>query len=59
MFFLGHFSVLSSKQATVATEDEVKVNFVGGELYIKYDRVENIVYLKGTATTVYTGEVDI
>lgn len=41
------------------TEDEVKVNLVGGELYIKYDREVNTVYLKGPATTVYKGEVDI
>lgn len=41
------------------TEDEVKVNLVGGELYIKYDREVNTVYLKGPATTVYTGEVEI
>ena len=41
------------------TEDEVKVNLVGGKLYIKYDRNENTVYLKGPATTVYKGEVVI
>lgn len=41
------------------TDDEVKVNLVGGELYIKYDREVNTVYLKGPATTVYKGEVDI
>lgn len=41
------------------TEDEVKVNLIGGELFIKYDREVDTVYLKGPATTVYTGEVDI
>lgn len=41
------------------TEDEVKVNLIGGELYITYDREANTVYLKGPATTVYTGEVEI
>ena len=41
------------------TEDEVKVNLIGGELFIKYDREADTVYLKGPATTVYTGEVDI
>ena len=41
------------------TEDEVKVNLVGGELYITYDREANTVYLKGPATTVYIGEVDV
>ena len=41
------------------TEDEVKVNLVGGELYIKYDREADTVYMTGPATAVYSGQVYI
>lgn len=39
------------------TEEEVKVNLVGGELFIKYDREADTVFMTGPATTVYKGEV--
>ena len=41
------------------TEDEVTVKLLGGELIIKWDREENIVYMTGPATTVFDGEIDI
>lgn len=41
------------------TEDEVKVNLIGGQLYIKYDRDKDTVYMTGPATTVYKGTVII
>lgn len=39
------------------TESEVKVSLLGGDLYIKYDTKENIVYMTGDAVTVFTGEI--
>ena len=41
------------------TEDEVTVKILGGELKIKWDRNENLVYMTGPATTVFDGYVDI
>ena len=41
------------------TEDEVTVKILGGELKIKWDRKENLVYMTGPATTVFEGYVDI
>lgn len=41
------------------TEDEVTVKILGGELKIKWDRNENLVYMTGPATTVFEGYVDI
>lgn len=41
------------------TDDEVKVNLVGGELFIKYDREADAVFMTGPATTVYKGVVEL
>lgn len=41
------------------TDNEVKVSLLGGDLYIKYDTKENLVYMTGDAVTVFTGEIDI
>lgn len=38
------------------TEDEVTVHLRGGDLLIKWDRAENLVYMTGPATTVFDGE---
>ncbi len=38
-----------------ATEDEVLVHLLGGNLLIKYDREENIIYMTGGAEEVYVG----
>jgi diaminopimelate epimerase len=41
------------------TDDAVKVNLVGGELFINYDRKADTVFMTGPATTVYSGEVEL
>ncbi len=38
------------------TEDEVTVHMRGGDLRIRYDREENLVYMTGPAVTVFDGE---
>ena len=39
------------------TEDEVTVKLLGGDLKIFWDRKENNVYMTGSATTVFDGEI--
>ena len=41
------------------TQDEVTVKLLGGDLRIKWDRDENVVYMTGPAVTVFEGEVEI
>ncbi len=41
------------------TEDEVTVKLLGGELIIRWDRAENIVYMTGPAKVVFDGSVEI
>ena len=41
------------------TDNKVTVKLLGGELEIEWDRVANLVYMTGPATTVFEGEVDI
>ena len=41
------------------TEDEVTVKLLGGDLKIFWDREENRVYMTGTATKVFDGEIDL
>lgn len=41
------------------TEDEVTVKLLGGELKIFWDRKANLVYMTGSATTVFDGEIDL
>ena len=40
------------------TDDEITVKLLGGELHIKWDRTENLVYMTGPAKIVFEGEVD-
>lgn len=39
------------------TDNEVKVSLLGGDLYIRYDRDANLVYMTGPAVTVFEGEI--
>lgn len=41
------------------TEDRITVKLLGGDLEIYWNREENIVYMTGTATTVFEGEISI
>ena len=41
------------------TKDAVDVELLGGSLHIEWDRKENLVYMTGPATVVYSGEIDI
>lgn len=41
------------------TEEEVTVKLLGGELEIRWDREENLVYMTGPAETVFEGEVEL
>lgn len=41
------------------TDDEVKVSLLGGDLYIRYDRDKNMVYMTGPAVTVFEGELNL
>lgn len=41
------------------TEDTVTVKLLGGELIIRWDKEENLIYMTGPATTVFDGEIDL
>lgn len=41
------------------TEDEVTVKLLGGDLLVKWNQEKNVVYMTGTATTVFEGEISI
>lgn len=41
------------------TEDEVTVKLLGGDLKIRWDREENMVYMTGPATKVFDGEIHL
>lgn len=41
------------------TDNKVEVELLGGKLFVEYDREENKVYMKGPATIVFSGEIDI
>lgn len=41
------------------TDEEVTVKLLGGELNIRWDREENLVYMTGPATTVFDGEIEM
>ena len=41
------------------TEDEVIVHLLGGDLHIKWDREENLVYMTGPAKVVFDGEIEL
>jgi diaminopimelate epimerase len=39
------------------TEDEITVSLLGGDLRIRWDREQNLVFMTGPATTVFEGEI--
>ena len=39
------------------TDDKITVKLLGGELYIEWDREQNLVYMTGPAETVFEGEI--
>ncbi len=39
------------------TDDEITVSLLGGDLTIRWDRTENLVYMTGPATAVFDGEL--
>lgn len=39
------------------TEDEITVHLLGGDLYIKWDKEDNLVYMTGPAKVVFDGEI--
>ena len=41
------------------TDDEITVRLLGGDLHIQWDQKENLVYMTGTAATVFDGEITI
>lgn len=41
------------------TEEEVTVKLLGGSLLIRWDRVENLIYMTGSAETVFEGDITI
>lgn len=41
------------------TEDEVTVHLLGGDLKIRWDRKENLVYMTGPAIVVFDGEITL
>lgn len=41
------------------TEDEVTVHLLGGDLRIRWDRKENLVYMTGPAAVAFEGEIDL
>ena len=41
------------------TEREVTVHVLGGDIHIKWDEADNMVYMTGPAVTVFEGEIEI
>lgn len=41
------------------TEDEVTVHLLGGDLRVRWDREENLVYMTGPAAVAFEGEIDL
>lgn len=39
------------------TDDEITVQLLGGDLVIRWDREKNVVYMTGTATVVFDGDI--
>ena len=55
----GACAVAVSSILNGLTEEEVTVKLLGGALKIFWDRTENKVYMTGSATTVFDGEIDL
>ena len=53
----GACAVAVSSILNGLTEEEVTVKLLGGDLKIFWDRTENKVYMTGSATTVFDGEI--
>ena len=43
----------------MATDENVTVHLLGGDLYIVYDREAETVFMTGPATVVFDGEINI
>lgn len=41
------------------TEDEITLHLLGGDLLVRWDKEENLVYMTGPATVVYDGEIKL
>ena len=41
------------------TEDEITLHLLGGDLLVRWDRKQNLVYMTGPATVVFDGEIDL
>lgn len=41
------------------TEDEITIHLLGGDLLVRWDREENLVYMTGPATVVFDGEINL
>lgn len=55
----GACAVAVSSILNGLTEEEVTVKLLGGDLKIFWDWTENKVYMTGSATTVFDGEIDL
>ena len=55
----GACAVVVSSVLNELTEEEVTVKLLGGDLKIRWDREENLVYMTGSATTVFDGEIQV
>lgn len=55
----GACAVVVSSVLNELTEEEVTVKLLGGDLKIRWDREENLIYMTGSATTVFDGEIRI
>ena len=40
-------------------DEDIKIVLLGGELIVRWNSGDNCVYMTGTATTVFTGEIDV
>lgn len=41
------------------TEDEITLHLLGGDLLVRWDKEENLVYMTGPATVVFDGEIEL
>ena len=55
----GACAVAVSSILNNLTGEEVSVKLLGGDLKIHWDRLENLVYMTGPATTVFDGEITL
>ena len=55
----GACAVAVSSILNGLTEEEITVKLLGGDLKIFWDRTENKVYMTGSATTVFDGEINL